>query len=70
MSGCAMFVQDPFVFAWCETHDETFPLGGTCPHERQALQSKAIAARARGDHAAERHALDLIHMDDQAKGQS
>lgn len=28
---CSMFVQEPYPFAWCETHDEVFPLGGICP---------------------------------------
>lgn len=27
---CNMRQQEPFDFAWCETHDTTFPLGGTC----------------------------------------
>ncbi|MGW4715544.1 hypothetical protein [Nocardia sp. NPDC004260] len=27
---CDMYTQDPYPFAWCETHDETFPLGGVC----------------------------------------
>ncbi|MGY4098082.1 hypothetical protein ACW2Q0_00720 [Nocardia sp. R16R-3T] len=28
---CAMYCQEPFPFAWCETHDTTFALGDTCP---------------------------------------
>lgn len=28
---CDMRVSEPPMdFAWCETHDETFPLGGRC----------------------------------------
>ena len=30
---CRMFMQEPYPFAWCETHDETFPLGQTCPYD-------------------------------------
>ena len=29
-SPCVMTHTPPFDFAQCETHDETFPLGGTC----------------------------------------
>lgn len=28
---CEMYHEPPFDFACCETHDETFPLGGVCP---------------------------------------
>jgi hypothetical protein len=49
MANCDMRVEDPFPFAWCETHDETFPLGGICPETRKQRQQEAIAARARGD---------------------
>lgn len=29
--NCDMRMQEPFPFAWCETHDETFALGDVCP---------------------------------------
>lgn len=28
---CDLRQQEPFDFAWCVTHDRTFPLGGDCP---------------------------------------
>lgn len=28
---CEMYTEEPYPFAWCDTHDETFPLGGICP---------------------------------------
>lgn len=27
---CVTSHQPPYDFAWCEAHDETFPLGGSC----------------------------------------
>lgn len=66
-STCDMRQQDPFDFAWCETHDETFPLGGVCSYERMRLEGRAIAAHARGDWETERRMLDLIHLDDFAR---
>lgn len=40
MTACAMFVGEPYDFAWCETHDTTFALGSTCPHnpDKKAAQ--------------------------------
>jgi hypothetical protein len=67
MANCDMRVEDPFPFAWCETHDETFPLGGICPETRRKREGEAIAARARGDFDAERKALDSIALDDRAR---
>ena len=32
LAPCAMYTQEPYPFAWCETHDETFALGGICPY--------------------------------------
>jgi hypothetical protein len=32
---CRMFHQEPFDFAWCETHDTTFPLGSICEYHHQ-----------------------------------
>lgn len=65
--GCAMYREDSFPFAACETHDEVFPLGATCSMTRGHLQRLATAARARGDQDAERQALDLIHLDDRSR---
>lgn len=31
LGPCEMVQEEPFDFAWCETHDETFPLGEVCP---------------------------------------
>ena len=31
---CAMLHQPPMDFAFCETHDDTFPLGGVCRYYR------------------------------------
>lgn len=64
---CKMFVQDPMDFAWCETHDETFPLGAICRVERGRLAGAAVTARARGDWAAERRALDALALDERAR---
>lgn len=67
MSECDMRHQPPMDFAWCETHDETFPLGGICSFHRQRMALRAIEARARGNFAAERKALDSIALDDRAR---
>lgn len=32
---CDMRSGEPYDFAWCETHDSTFPLGDTCPYDRE-----------------------------------
>jgi len=64
---CDMRHEPPFDFAWCETHDSTFPLGGVCPEYRTVLHREAIAAHGRGDDAAERAALDSIAMDERAR---
>jgi hypothetical protein len=64
---CNMRHQPPMDFAYCETHDETFPLGGICSVYRGNLTYKAIASRARGDWAAEREALDALALDDRAR---
>lgn len=29
---CDMVHTEPYDFAWCGTHDETFPVGGRCPY--------------------------------------
>lgn len=67
MSACDMRHQPPMDFAWCETHDETFPLGAVCSEALSDLARQAVAARARGDFAAERHALDMIALDERAR---
>ena len=67
MTACDMRHQEPFDFAWCETHDETFPLGGICPYRRGEVEREAVAARARGDEIAERRALDSLALDDKAR---
>lgn len=47
MAKCQMFTEEPYPFAWCETHDETFPLGQVCPHYTRDM---AIEKEAPGDH--------------------
>lgn len=32
MSDCDMRCGEPYDFAWCVTHDTTFPLGEVCQH--------------------------------------
>ena len=68
VTTCDMRHRPPFDFAWCETHDKTFPLGGICPERRRELTREAVAAHALGDHARERAALDSIALDDRARG--
>lgn len=36
VATCGMYTQDPFPFAWCELHDETFPLDDSCPFHPDA----------------------------------
>lgn len=36
---CRMRQQYPYDFAWCEVHDETFPLGGICKYFRHEQES-------------------------------
>lgn len=38
---CSMVTERPYDFAWCETHDETFPLGGICPLHPKAPKDGA-----------------------------
>lgn len=38
---CSMVTEKPYDFAWCETHDETFPLGGICPFHPKAPKDGA-----------------------------
>lgn len=64
-----MRTQDEMDFAWCLTHDETFPLGAICSVRRGEASVDAIAARARGDLAAERRALDILALDERARAQ-
>jgi hypothetical protein len=35
---CDLRRQEPFDFAWCETHDETFALGNTCHFKEETTQ--------------------------------
>ncbi|MCY1718425.1 hypothetical protein OVA26_15935 [Microbacterium sp. SL62] len=37
---CVMFSEEPFDFAWCETHDETFPLGSICRFHHKAPKTQ------------------------------
>lgn len=45
---CEMRQQYPYDFAWCETHDETFPLGGVCRYYQPET-----SPQCRGDGATE-----------------
>lgn len=67
VNACDLRTREDFDFAWCETHDETFPLGATCSVRLGELKTKAIAARARGDFAVERTCLDLIALDERVR---
>src|SRR5699024_8958575 len=55
---CVMKHTEPYDFAWCETHDTTFPLGGTCrfdgrdpieviSEEAQEQRGRAVKAEMR-----------------------
>ena len=63
---CVMTHTPPFDFAQCETHDETFPLGGACKwHGKesvaQVLQDEADEQRARAVHA--EHQLEMLRAE-------
>lgn len=64
---CDMRQQAPFDFAWCDTHDETFPLGAVCTVFRGVLERNATSANARGDWDEYRHILDELALDDRAR---
>ena len=34
---CQMFHEEPFDFAWCETHDTTFALGDACKFQGREM---------------------------------
>jgi hypothetical protein len=40
--GCDLRHEPPYDFAWCETHDETFPLGQTCRWRVRELQAQDV----------------------------
>lgn len=53
--ACDLRCQEPFDFGWCETHDVTFPLGGTCRfngrdaadvYAQEAAEQRVRAVRA------------------------
>lgn len=50
-AACVMKQGEPFDFAWCETHDVTFPLGGSCKFSgrspMEVLWEEADAQRQR-----------------------
>jgi hypothetical protein len=64
---CDMRYTPPMDFAYCETHDETFPLGAVCSVHRARLKRRAIAALAHGNLEAEREALDALALDERAR---
>lgn len=66
-SKCDMRCADPYDFAWCETHDETFPPGAVCSFRAVEIKADAIAARARGDRERERAALDALALDERTR---
>lgn len=63
---CVMTHTPPFDFAQCETHDETFPLGGACKwHGKESitevLQDEADEQRARAVRA--EHELEMLQAE-------
>lgn len=63
---CVMTHTPPFDFAQCETHDETFPLGGACKWDgkesiAQVLEDEADEQRARAVHA--EHELEMLRAE-------
>ncbi len=63
---CVMTHTPPFDFAQCETHDETFPLGGACKWDgkesiAQVLQDEADALRMRAVRA--EHQLEILRAE-------
>ena len=63
---CVMTHTPPFNFAQCETHDETFPLGGACKwHGKesvaQVLQDEADEQRRRAVRA--EHQLEILRAE-------
>ena len=73
---CVMKLGEVYDFAWCETHDRTFALGGTCDHaglshvdylddDGRTQRGRAVRAEMERDAlAAERDALrDAPHPD-------
>ena len=63
---CVMTHTPPFDFAQCETHDETFPLGGVCKWYgkesiAEVLQDEADVLRARAVRA--EHELELLRAE-------
>jgi hypothetical protein len=64
---CNMLHEPPMDFAWCETHDETFPLGAVCPVYRGVLERNAVTAHALGHWSVERLALDALALDERAR---
>lgn len=60
--ACEMRQGEPYDFAWCQTHDTTFPLGGTCRYdgrdplqvvEQEAMEQRGlkVAAEMRAERA-------------------
>ena len=63
---CVMTHTPPFNFAQCETHDETFPLGGACKwygkeSVAQVLQDEADEQRRRAVRA--EHQLEILRAE-------
>lgn len=55
---CKLRTSEPYDFGWCNTHDRTFPLGGTCDHaglseldwlQEREQQQRGRAVRAEWD---------------------
>lgn len=60
LAPCDMRCEEPYDFAWCETHDSTFPLGGKCrfngrepwevyAEEAQDQRRRAVTAEIRAE---------------------
>lgn len=65
---CEMTYTSPFDFAQCETHDTTFPLGGTCKFNgrviEDVLDDEADEQRARAvlaEHQAHQNVVETWH---------
>ncbi len=79
MAECDMRYEPPFDFAWCETHDETFPLGQVCrfhpDHEPGDLEGYCRgcgdpASKHEGSFCMAHYSADLVQGDAKLRGNS
>lgn len=66
--ACAMRQGHPFDFAWCDTHDTTFPFDAVCPVHRQHLRRIVNTCTLVGDLPGRLAAKAALLLDDRARG--